>query len=147
MALTPYFNDPFFGQIERAMDSVLSRSSLPNMLSVSVPSHPMDIVETKDSFQLTADAPGFTPDEINVHMHEGTLTISGQRKQESEEKDESGKVIRRERFASSFSRSFTLPESINEDGISAKLDKGVLTVTVPKVEPAPKAEPKRITVQ
>lgn len=55
-------------------------------------------------------------------------------------------VVRRERHFSQFSRSFTLPDNIKDDDIRASLDKGVLTVTVPKVEPAPKAEPKRITV-
>jgi HSP20 family protein len=56
-------------------------------------------------------------------------------------------VVRRERHFSQFSRSFTLPDNIKEEGISASLDKGVLTVMVPKVEPAPKPEPKRITVK
>jgi HSP20 family protein len=56
--------------------------------------------------------------------------------------------VRRERHFSHFTRSFTLPDHIKEDGITASLDRGVLTVTLPKVEPAPwPAEPKRITVQ
>lgn len=56
-------------------------------------------------------------------------------------------VVRRERTSVSFSRSFALPDNIREDDISASLDKGVLTVTLPKAEPAPKPQPKRITVQ
>ena len=56
-------------------------------------------------------------------------------------------VVRRERLFSSFTRSFTLPDNIRQDAISASLDKGVLTVTVPKTEPAPKPEPKRIAVR
>lgn len=59
----------------------------------------------------------------------------------------SAQVVRRERHFSQFTRSFTLPDNIKEDGIAASLDKGVLTVTVPKTEPAPKTEPKRIQVQ
>jgi len=55
-------------------------------------------------------------------------------------------VIRRERHFSQFSRSFTLPDNVAEEGISARLDKGVLTVTLPKTQPAPKPQPKRITV-
>jgi HSP20 family protein len=80
-------------------------------------------------------------------MHDGTLTISGKRQEEKEERGEGDKVIRRERHFSQFSRSFALPENIKEDEISANLDKGVLKVKVPKVEPPPKPEPKRITVQ
>ena len=80
-------------------------------------------------------------------MHDGTLTISGKRQEEKEERAEGDKVIRRERRFSQFSRSFTLPENIKEDEISADLDKGILQVHVPKVEPPPKPEPKRITVK
>lgn len=55
-------------------------------------------------------------------------------------------VVRRERHFASFTRSFTLPDNVKDDGITAALDKGVLTVTVPKTEPAPKPAPKRIQV-
>jgi HSP20 family protein len=105
----------------------------------------MDIVETKDAFELHADAPGFTPEDINVQMQDGVLTISGKRQEEKHE-EQGGKVVRRERFSTTFTRSFTLPENVKEDAITAKLDKGVLKVTVPRTKPAPKPEPKRITV-
>lgn len=78
---------------------------------------------------------------------QGTLTISGKCQEAKETKTEEGRVVRRERTFSQFSRSFTLPDNVKEEGISASLDKGVLKVVVPKVEPAPKAEPKRIPVQ
>jgi hypothetical protein len=56
-------------------------------------------------------------------------------------------VVRRERTSVSFCRSFALPDNVNEDDIIASLDKGVLTVTLPKTQPAPKHQPKRIAVQ
>lgn len=56
-------------------------------------------------------------------------------------------VVRRERHFTQFTRSFTLPDNIKEDAITASLDKGVLTIMVPKVEPAPKPQPKRIAVK
>lgn len=160
MALSPYFgNDPFFGQIERAMDRAFDRALggrpggdttiaafMPSLVGPSTAGgHPMDIVETKDSFNITADAPGFTPDDIQVEMNEGTLTIKG-KKQEEKVDEKEGKVIRRERHFSSFTRSFTLPENVKEEGITASLDQGVLRVAVPKCEPAPKPQPKRIAV-
>jgi len=157
MSLTPYFGqDPFFGNLEKAMDRAFDRALgsrggdislfLPTLTGPSTGSgHPMDIIEGKDSFTIRADAPGFSPDDIAVEMHEGSLTISGNKKEEkTEEKD--GKVIRRERHFAAFSRSFTLPDNVQEEGISAALDKGVLTVTLPKTEPAPKPQPKRIAV-
>lgn len=55
-------------------------------------------------------------------------------------------VLRRERHFSQFTRSFALPDAVKEDGISASLEQGVLRVTVPKAEPTPKPQPKRIQV-
>jgi HSP20 family protein len=55
-------------------------------------------------------------------------------------------VVRRERTLSTFTRSFTLPDNVRDDGVSASLVNGVLKVTVPKAEPAPKPAPKRIHV-
>jgi len=159
MALSPYvMNDPLFNNIERAMDRAFDRAlggRTGDVMSLFMPSfagpsgaggHPMDIVETKDSYMLQADAPGFSPADINVEMNEGVLTVSGKRKEEKVDEKE-GKVVRRERHFSQFTRSFTLPDNIKEDGIAASLDKGVLTVTVQKTTPAPKPEPKRIQVQ
>eukprot|EP00877_Chromochloris_zofingiensis_P013131 jgi/Chrzof1/8071/UNPLg00116.t1 len=161
MALTPYLvNDPFLSQIERAMDRAFDRAvgrGTPSELGALLTpftsltngnsGHPMDITETKDSFVVTADAPGFHPEDIQVELHDGALMISGKRKQEKEEKDPEGKVVRRERHFAQFSRCFTLPENVKEDGIAASLDRGVLKVTVPKTAPPQKPEPKRITVK
>jgi HSP20 family protein len=72
--------------------------------------------------------------------------VSGQRKLEHQEKDADGKVWRSERAAFSFSRAFELPPNARAEGISASMDKGVLTVTVPKRDPPAKPEPKRIAV-
>ncbi|WIA15833.1 hypothetical protein OEZ85_012588 [Tetradesmus obliquus] len=158
MALSPYLgNDPFFGQMERALDNAFQRAlggrsgdlmMFPSLLgpsSVPAGSHPMDIVETPAAFELHCDAPGFSPDDISVEMNEGVMTISGKRKEEKrEEKD--GKVVRRERTMSSFSRSFTLPDNVKDEGVAASLVNGVLKVTVPKAEPKAQPQPKRITV-
>lgn len=110
--------------------------------------HPVrqDIVETPTDFRITADAPGFTPGDVTVELSQGTLTISGKRQAETMDKTDDGKVVRRERHFSSFTRSFTLPENTKDDGVTATLADGVLTVSVPKTEPQPKPEPKRIAV-
>lgn len=102
-------------------------------------------METNDAFLLTADAPGFSPGDINVEMADGVLTVSGKSAQEKVD-EQQGKLVRRERHFASFTRSFTMPDNVNEDGITARLDKGVLHVAVPKTEPAPKPAPKRIAV-
>lgn len=148
--------DPFLGQLERSLDRAFERALggrdnnlamvMAPFTSGSAVGHPMDIVETEGAFKVRADAPGFNPSDISVEMNEGTLTISGRRKEEKVQEHE-GKVVRRERHLAQFTRSFTLPDNIKEDGITADLEQGVLTVTVPKTEPAPKPEPKRITVR
>ncbi|KAF6260152.1 HSP20-like chaperone [Scenedesmus sp. NREL 46B-D3] len=104
-----------------------------------------DIVETPAAFELHCDAPGFTPKDINVEMNEGVITVSGKRKEEKQEEKE-GKVVRRERTMATFTRSFTLPDNVKDDEVSASLVNGVLKVTVPKTEPAAKPAPKKIQV-
>lgn len=86
-------------------------------------------------------------DDISVTVSEGVLTISGKKKHEVEDKDKEGRVLRRERAFTSFTRSFTLPaEGVKEDEVAASLKNGVLELVVPKVAPPPKPEPRRIAV-
>lgn len=85
---------------------------------------------------LSADAPGFTGDDIKVELHEGNvLVVTGEKQQKEEQakKDKhsgENKVWRQERAYSSFSRAFTLPEDAKGDGITARMEHGVLTVVV-----------------
>eukprot|EP00877_Chromochloris_zofingiensis_P001556 jgi/Chrzof1/11400/Cz05g35100.t1 len=158
MSMVPFIlgNDPFLGNLDRVMDRAMGRAlsrGVPD-LSVILPDltapaggHPMDIVETDDAYVVMADAPGFNPDEVNIELNDNVLTISGEKKQEREEKDREGRVVRRERAFTRFTRSFTLPDNVKKDDIRASLDKGVLRVTVPKAEEQRKPEPKRITVR
>jgi HSP20 family protein len=102
----------------------------------------VDVVEEKDRFVLRADVPGVKPEDIDVNMENGVLTISGQRYEESN--DEVDGVRRIERLSGKFYRRFTLPETTNADDISAKCSNGILELLIPK-QPAVKA--RRITVE
>ncbi|MBN2227052.1 MAG: Hsp20/alpha crystallin family protein [candidate division Zixibacteria bacterium] len=102
----------------------------------------VDIVEDKESINLHVELPGMKKDDIKVLVEDGVLRISGERKQESEIKDRN--YIRAERIYGSFSRSFTLPDNVEGDNISADYKDGVLNVTLRKLE---KAKPKEIAVQ
>ncbi|EFJ44635.1 hypothetical protein VOLCADRAFT_76187 [Volvox carteri f. nagariensis] len=158
MALsTVVFADPFFSEMDRAMNRFIN-SALGNPMSsataggssragVAQPTLAMDIIETPTAYELHADTPGMTPEDVKVELHEGVLTVSGERKISHSLKDEGGKVWRSERSSYSFSRAFTLPENANAEDISASINKGVLRVTVPKKEPPAKKEPKRIAVK
>jgi HSP20 family protein len=103
----------------------------------------VNIKEAEDHFDLELSVPGFKKDDINIEVNENILTISSTVETSSEDKDEKGNYTRREFSRSSFKRSFTLPETINEDGINANYEDGILTLTLPKKEEAlPK--PKRL---
>jgi HSP20 family protein len=92
----------------------------------------MDLVETEEHFVLRADLPGMSEDDIELSLEDNVLTLSGERKAEHEEQGEG--FYRVERAAGRFSRSLTLPDGVDGDGIAATFDKGVLEVRIPKPE-------------
>jgi len=92
----------------------------------------VDVKENKRSFVLTADIPGLTKKDVTININNRVLTLHGERKEEKENED--GKFYYRERHTGSFSRSFQLPETVNEDGIQASFRNGVLSIELPKLE-------------
>jgi HSP20 family protein len=101
----------------------------------------MDLLETEDHFVLRADLPGMTEDDVNIELEDTTLTISGQRKAEHEERKEG--AYRVERAFGSFSRSLTLPQGVDPEAVTANFEHGVLEVHVPKPE---QRKPRRIAI-
>ena len=101
----------------------------------------MDLVETEDHLVLRGDLPGMTEDDLNIEIKDNVLTVSGERKAESEEKGEG--YHRVERSFGGFSRSLTLPQGIDPEKVEAGFDKGVLEVRIPK--PA-EAKPTRVQI-
>ena len=102
----------------------------------------VDIIEEKDRFVLRADVPGVKPDDIDVNMENGVLSVSGQRYEESTEEAEG--IKRLERISGRFYRRFSLPETANAEEISAKSVNGILEVVIPK---QPEVKARRITVE
>ncbi len=102
----------------------------------------VNIHESDDNLKLTFEVPGMDKKDIRVTMVDGVLTVSGKR--EFSEKVESDHYHRREIASGEFSRSFTLPETINSDKISADYKGGLLEVTLGKLE---EVKPKEIEVQ
>ena len=96
----------------------------------------VDILETKDDFVVKAELPGLEAKDVNVSISGEVLTIKGEKKAEEEEKDEH--YHRVERYSGSFQRVFQLSSGVKADKIEANFDKGVLKVTLPKVEEAKK---------
>lgn len=92
----------------------------------------IDISETDDQFQISAQLPGMEKDDININLENGRLSISGER---SFEKEEQGKKYHRvETKFGSFERSFQLPDNVDEDSISATYENGLLDISIDKSE-------------
>ena len=101
-----------------------------------------EVKETSDSFVLRADVPGVAEKDLDVAVHNGVLTVSGSRQAEERKEGESYAIY--ERQYGSFSRSFALPDLADGERIDAKLDNGVLTLTVAKKA---EAKPRKIEIK
>jgi len=138
---------PGFGRLSSLRDELdrlfespwteLARTS--QLLSGWTPA--LDVHEDKDNFVVQAELPGMKREEIDVSLHDGVLSISGERK--TEKKYEEAEVYRTERFFGKFQRTVTLPTPVAADKVKAQYKDGVLTITLPKTEAA---KPKQIDV-
>ncbi len=138
---------PGFGRLSSLRDELdrlfespwteLARTS--QLLSGWTPA--LDIHEDKDNFIVRAELPGMKREDIDVSLHDGALSISGERK--LEQKFEEAEVYRTERFFGKFQRTVSLPAAVAADKVKAQYKDGVLTITLPKTE---EAKPKQIDV-
>lgn len=101
----------------------------------------MDLYEDKDNLVLRAELPGLKKEDIDVSLHEGTVTVSGERK--NEKKYEEAETSREERFYGRFQRTLTLPKPVDAAKVTAAYKDGILTVTLPKTD---EAKPRQIAV-
>jgi HSP20 family protein len=102
---------------------------------------PVDVYEDEHNVTLKIEVPGIDEKDIDVRIENNTLTVHGERKFEKEEKEENYR--RMERQYGSFTRTFTLPSTVNHDNVQADYDKGVLKI---KLEKKAEAKPKQIKV-
>ena len=135
--------EPFRGtlqdQINRLFNETFDRSSNEGSLTTWAP--PVDIYETEQALVVKADLPDIKPEELDIRVENNILTIRGDRKFEKKVNEDS--YLRVERAYGSFSRSFSLANTVNTEAIKAEYKDGVLTLTVPKRE---EAKPKQIKV-
>jgi HSP20 family protein len=104
---------------------------------------PVNVIETDAALLVSAEVPGFAPENVDVTVHEGVLTLEGRVEEENEQEQE-GKVLFAERRNVSFKRTFTLNTDIDVDAITAVVKDGLLTVTLPKADAV---KPRQIAVQ
>ena len=135
------------GEIDRLFDDFnISRPTrsffnLPTSFDTLRPA--ADFVDDGKAYRLSVELPGLKQDDIDVEYREGTITISGEKKEESERKEE-GCILSERRFGS-FRRQMTLPSDVDPDAIEADYKDGILTLTLSKDENAA-IKPRRIQI-
>jgi len=128
-------------EIDRLFESPLAELTRTSQL-LSGWTPPIDLFEDKDSFIVRAELPGMKKEEIDLSLHDGSLSISGERKAEGKYQD--AEVYRTERFFGRFQRTITFSAPVAADQVRAQYKDGVLTVKLPKTE---EAKPKHIDVK
>ena len=101
-----------------------------------------DVFEDKENLKIVLELPGVQPEDVKISLENQVLTIQGEKKQAAEESSE--RWHRYERSYGSFERMFTLPSTVDPEQIQARVDNGLLTVTLPKAE---RAKPREIEVK
>ncbi len=132
----PSLVDDFFGK------DMLSNFFDDYQTGICVPA--VNIIEGKDDFRIEVAAPGLDKKDFKIDVKDNVLFISSEKRQEDEQKDE--KIMRREFSYSSFSRSFSLPNTVDTDKISAVHKDGILNITIPKKEEAKEKPPRQISI-
>lgn len=132
----------FDSLFNNTMDSVFN-----NYRTVSVPK--VDVKETENAYSLDMELPGRTENDVNIELDHNTLTISSKKeetteKSENAENNNSGKWLIKERRTSEFSRSFQLPEDVDNENVKATFKNGILNVMMPRKA---LAAPKRIAIE
>lgn len=121
--------DRLFEDFTRGFPAMSSLGRTPAGVMPSI-----DVTETDKDIEITAELPGLEKKDVQINVADDVLTIRGEKKSEKEEKDKNYRLV--ERSYGSFERRLQLPSGVDPDIIKASIAKGVLTVTVPKPEPA-----------
>lgn len=128
-----FFDDMFYG-LDRSLRNVAKKlPTVPTTMKT-------DIKETETSYELDVTVPGYKKEDVKIALKDGYLTISASTSNNVDETDNDGKYIRRERSFGSCSRSFYVGDEMTRDDIKAKLNDGILHISVPKKEESKKEE-------
>ncbi len=138
------FNDRLTlrGAMDRLFEDAVVRPGFGWVAPLGVANLALDVYETKDEVVVKAALPGLKPDQVEITMTGGTLTIRGETQEENDVKEED--YLRKERRYGSFSRAVTLPNGLQADQAEATFNNGMLTLKIPKSE---QVKPKTIKVK
>lgn len=116
-----------------------------NTLTTSQRSPLMDVMDMGNYYQMRLEMPGISKDNVNIQVTQNGIEIKAESDDTKEEKDK--KWLRRECSGVSYYRSIEFPEDLKTDDVDAELKDGLLTINLPKLEPKPSQEPKKINVK
>lgn len=137
--LNELMTDPFDAFFNAAMSPVHTLQEMSPTLMRT------DIKKTGEGYEMTIDLPGFKKDDVQVELHDEYLVVSAEAQSESEDKNEEGTYVRKERFSGKCSRTFYVGDDVDEDDIAAKFEDGVLKIGVrTKKEEEPEPETKKL---
>lgn len=141
MAIVPW--NPFrdFDNVGREMSSYLD---FPSKVFGGLSSPRVDVYQTEKDVVVKAEIPGVSKEDLNLTIDDNSIRLSGQTKRENELKDEN--AFRAERFYGSFSRIIPLPVEVQSENAHAEYRDGILSVTIPKLEPS-KTKSRKIDIQ
>ena len=117
--------------LSRSIDRLFDNAFGPIGSEPALRSPSLDVAETEGGYSVAIDLPGVAKDDVKITIDGRRVSVSAQTQREGEKKD-GERVIYRERSSQSFARSFTLPEEVDQDASQAKLDSGVLSLTLAK---------------
>ena len=106
-----------------------------------------DIVEKDGNYEMSMELPGVNKEDIQMELKDGYLKVSATHGSNTEDKDEKGRVVRKERVSGSYSRSFYVGEGIHQEDVKASFDNGELKIVVPKEAPKQIEEKKFIPIE
>jgi HSP20 family protein len=138
------YTDPYEA-VQREFDTMLNRflGQQAGDGGQRLAPYAVDVREDADHFYVEAELPGFRKEDVDVTLENQQLTISAERKDEQDQKGEKGELLLHERRYNRFLRSFTLPPTVDEQTVNAKLQDGVLKITLNKRE---ETKPRKISV-
>lgn len=106
-----------------------------------------DVKETDEGYEVDVDLPGFSKDEIHLDLNSGYLTISTEKSLEKTHENQSGKMLRQERYSGVMQRSFYVGQQLTEEDVKASYESGVLHICVPKKDAPRIPERRRIMIE
>lgn len=134
--------DPFV-TIQREFDTALNRFFGGQADDSGWAPYAVDVKEDADHVYVEAELPGFNKDQVDITLENRVLTISAERRENAEDANAKGDYLLRERRYTRFLRSFTLPTTVDEQKVAAKLDNGILNITLDK---RPETKPRKVQV-